>query len=273
MQGLKPIASQEGTPPFSPRSAGPPCPKCQAPMTKWIPGKPDPSCQPCWVAERDAAEAERWIAEADQWTQRACEFAGMSAREFRATMERIPLPIKRAMPKEQVLAMLRGQEPRRGFGLGGEGTGAGKTSAMAALLRDWLRAREVRRVRAGGPPPSPRDSILKWENWPTTVAWLRQNGTDPRLADVLETLKRIPVLFLDDLGSERIKGSYVEDFAASQLDAVVDARYRWERPTFYTTNLDLPGLVGFYGARLVSRLCGDNPLGTVSGLKDQRIAP
>jgi DNA replication protein DnaC len=79
------------------------------------------------------------------------------------------------------------------------------------------------------------------------------------------------ILFLDDLGSERIKGSYVEDFAASQLDVVVDERYRREAPIFYTTNLDMGGLIEFYGARLVSRLCGDNPLVVVTGLKDQRF--
>jgi hypothetical protein len=31
------------------------------------------------------------------------------------------------------------------------------------------------------------------------------------------------------------------------------------------------GLIEFYGARLVSRLCGDNPLVVVTGLKDQRF--
>ena len=236
-------------------------------------------CPACQAGEWEARRREEWLAEAPLWARGVCIASGMSPREARAEVARIPMQIKRALPEDAVKALLAGQDPAHGFGLGGEGTGAGKTSAVAAILQGWMRAREEKRVRDGGEPPESGavrgpggQRTLAWASWPSTVSMLRTRATvDGFVEDTLASLIGARVLFLDDLGSERIKGSYVEDFAASQLDVVVDERYRDERPTFYTTNLDFAGMVAFYGARMVSRLCGDNPLSVVEGLPDLRL--
>jgi DNA replication protein DnaC len=76
---------------------------------------------------------------------------------------------------------------------------------------------------------------------------------------------------LDDLGVERVRGRYDEDWAASQLDYLVDQRYNEMRPTWYTTNLSKPEFTDRYGSRLHSRLCGENPLYAVAAGHDLRM--
>lgn len=210
---------------------------------------------------------------APDYIQRCCLVAGMGPREVRSTLDKIPIEIREMVPAETVNPILAGQDPPHGFGLGGEGTGGGKTSALAAILKQNLLTSETRRVEAGGQPAFNASTLgLWWVSWPAQVTLLRTRAIQEGYVErVIEEMTETRILFLDDLGSERIKGSYVEDFAASQLDVIIDARYREEKPTFYTTNLNLAGLIEFYGARMVSRLCGDNPLYVVEGLKDQRF--
>lgn len=236
-----------------------------------IPG--ESICRPCWRRAQDRREREEFAAQflagAQAWALDECLKAGMSRREVRAELGKVPVEIRRAIPSADVKAMLAGAMPAHGFGIGGDGTGAGKTSAMAAIFRECVLNHAVEEVKAGRAVPA---TWLAWEAWPSAVSWMRSNATSDAFPGFVNHLCSAPVLFLDDLGSERIKGTYVEDFAASQLDWIIDERYRNERPIFYTTNLDTTGLVAFYGARLVSRLCGDNPLCFVSNLPDQRFA-
>lgn len=175
------------------------------------------------------------------------------------------------MPLEAVKGILSGVIPKTGFGIGGAGTGAGKTCALAAIFRAGAKAYAESNIDIDRMPCS-KTPWLVWSSWPESVSWMRMNAISDRFPEYLDRMLGARVLFLDDLGSERIKGSYVDDFAASQLDLIVDSRYREMLPTFYTTNLDLDGMTERYGARLVSRLCGENPLGMVSGLPDQRMA-
>ena len=226
------------------------------------------ACPACQAREWEARRREEWLAEAPVWARGVCIASGMSPQEAQAEVARIPLQIKKALPEDAVKALLAGQDPAHGFGLGGEGTGAGKTSAMAAILQGWMRAREEQRVRAGGEPPESGavrgpggQRTLAWASWPSTVSMLRTRATvDGFVEDTLARLIGARVLFLDDLGSERIKGSYVEDFAASQLDVVVDERYRDERPSHHE-----PGLHSAWGLLRPDGQPpgGDNPLSVV----------
>lgn len=229
----------------------------------------EPVCPDCWEKEAQGRRIREFESISDRWALEEAKAAGMAPRELKASRERIPVEIKRALPAERVLALLNGEIPSQGWGIGSKGTGGGKTLAFAAVFREAIRAHGLAEVRAGRDIPT--RPWLVWEPWPAAVDWIRKNATSEGFQRFVDRLVTAPVLFLDDLGSERIKGSYVEDFAASQLDVVVDERYRHERPIFYTTNLNEGGLLDFYGARLVSRLCGDNPLFFVEGLPDQRI--
>lgn len=273
METLQTIASLDATKPLNAslqnNHPGHPCPKCGREMAGHPRSPSELSCGTCWRLERREREVREFEAGIEKWAEARCLASGMSPREVRSTLEKIPTPIKRALPVEQVKAMIDGEIPTRGFGLGGEGTGAGKTSAFAAVLLACVRSEALRRVRVAGEDLD--SSWITWEAWPRAVGWMRMNAISDQVGPFLDRLIFAQVLFLDDLGSERIKGSYVEDFAASQLDLIVDERYRNERPIFYTTNLDQNGLIEFYGARLVSRLCGDNPLFVIGNLPDQRF--
>ena len=226
-------------------------------------------CEACAEKERQAHRATEFLAGIGPWVDRWCLAAGMGPREITARVELIKAPIKRALPKEIVVELLAGKTWPFGFGIGGTGTGSGKTCALAAILRQRALSFATSHAATINKRPDPD---LVWESWPSTVAWMRMNAISDAFPARLDRMIQTPVLFLDDLGSERIKGSYVEDFAASQLDLIVDERYRAMLPTFYTTNLDLAGMTSFYGARLVSRLCGENPLYIVEGLPDQRMS-
>ena len=109
-----------------------------------------------------------------------------------------------------------------------------------------------------------------WSSWPDEVNWLRAHAIDPNVHDRIEELKTCSLLFLDDLGRERIRGSYADDWAASQLDGILNHRYRYELPIVWTTNLTLQQLAGIYGGAMLSRLTADNPLVWVDGLVDLR---
>jgi DNA replication protein DnaC len=63
----------------------------------------------------------------------------------------------------------------------------------------------------------------------------------------------------------------MDDWAASQLDRIVNHRYREMKPIVWTTNLREVELVGLYGAALVSRLCEDNPLTWIENAPSLRI--
>jgi DNA replication protein DnaC len=85
-------------------------------------------------------------------------------------------------------------------------------------------------------------------------------------------MSRAQVLILDDLGAERRKGDYQDDYAAAEIDYIVaSARYRACLPTWYTTNIPLERLAAFYGARFASRLVSESPLVELVG-PDRRVS-
>jgi len=58
-----------------------------------------------------------------------------------------------------------------------------------------------------------------------------------------------PILMIDDLGAER--GT---DWAIEQMRALIDSRYRRQRTTIITTNLDMQGIYETYGGAVASRM-------------------
>lgn len=190
----------------------------------------------------------------------------MSPREFRASMEKVPKEIRAAIPKATLEQLFAGQIPANGFGLGGT-TGGGKTMAVAAIIKAYAASRvksykPKRRFAFMGPL-----SGVRWTSWPDEVAWLRANALDLTASERIERLAEAQLLILDDLGRERIKGSYSDDWAASQLDHVINHRYRCELPTIWTTNVTEMDLVNLYGAAMLRRLTADNPLIWIPNLK------
>jgi len=239
------------------------------------PYRPAPQIYRCEQCQRDEAEATRVAGEAANilaampgLSDRALRRSGVSTRERSASLDLVPANIRRLFgaPALGVEALMAGEEVRRGFGLSG-GAGCGKTFALVALFKAAVEARL--RTRA---PKIGRAALLTWlawTSWPTEVNDLRvmstqEEGLVEARARILR-LSKIEALVIDDLGVERLRGTYEDDWAASQLDALVDARYNEMLPTWYTTNLTADELQDRYGSRLYSRLCAENPLRAVPG--------
>lgn len=234
-------------------------------------------CQECNKLARDRARIDReatgLLAQLDAVVGRFLSEAGMSPRELRASVQHATREVITRLPPAARTAMRQGEIPERGFGISGS-PGSGKTGALASLVRLCATSKLRRDIMRGGNAGTRR--WLAWLSWPETVNRLRVSSTgDGGITEVdrfITELCEVDMLVLDDLGAERIKGSYLDDWAASQLDLVIDGRYRNERPVFFTSTLGRDELIVRYGGRLFSRLCGENDLIEVPQLADRRTA-
>lgn len=204
------------------------------------------------------------------------------AKEREAVLERVPEPMKRALPRDPVRLLLAGQRPAEGFGLSG-GPGGGKTACLAALLRRSLEVALGVKLEEVDEIPSSYNSDwflgvgrLRWVHWPSWAAWAKatvakRNGGE-EVEDDVAALITTPLLVLDDLGRERVRGTYGEDFALGQLDRILDARDReGGRTVLWSTNAAEEDLPAIYGAAMMSRLLGMAPLVRLPDLPDQRL--
>lgn len=199
--------------------------------------------------------------------------AGMDRRETTALAGKIPAELGALLrrPELCVNELIDGKIPTHGFGLTGP-AGRGKTFALAAIFKQCALTRWKRRHGHEGRAATTR--WMEWCKWPARVNALRIMSTkDDGLRDAAVIVKRmceVPVLVLDDLGAERISKGYLEDWATSQLDLIVDHRHSAMLPTWYTTNLQAKELVERYGARMVSRLASENIMAQCPGGPDLR---
>jgi DNA replication protein DnaC len=99
----------------------------------------------------------------------------------------------------------------------------------------------------------------------------REQGGYAEAETMMKRLATVPALVLDDLGGERMRAEYEDDWVASMLDLLIDRRHNAMLPTWYTTNLARNEFMDRYGARLLSRLCGENTLVTVPAGPDMRM--
>lgn len=211
------------------------------------------------LADEKRRNAVAWSAlepNVSTWVTGALLASGMQLREITADPKAITPAIRKAIPKEAMAALLKGRMPDAGFGLLG-GSGVGKTATLAALLRAWADGW----LRTVGPTTAasirPASLALVWANWPEFVAAGKGSLSQDRGAEaegaVIDAMGA-GVLVLDDLGRERVRGSYTEDWGTAQLDRVVDHRDRRGLLTFWTSNLSTTDLASHLGAGLVSRL-------------------
>ncbi len=80
---------------------------------------------------------------------------------------------------------------------------------------------------------------------------------------ILSTVQNIPVLLIDDLGTEK-----ATEFAASTLYQIIDKRYREEKPIILTTNYSIQNLKDRFpimGERIFQRLLEMNKYVTLEG--------
>lgn len=235
----------------------------------------DGLCWPCRTkklqASQIAKEAAELLSNLDPWVEKQMREIGLCKRELKADRDKVQKSLKFAMPRDVIDEILAGRIPEKGFGIGGI-TDGGKTMAICSILKIGAVAYAREHAPTKG-HATEYHSQITFVSWPDEVAWFRANGREQGLiSEEVHRLSVVPLLVLDDLGRERIKGCYVDDWAANQLDLVVSYRHRNEKPIIWTTNVpeisdDGRDLLSIYGAALVRRLTADNPLHWIGDLK------
>lgn len=197
---------------------------------------------------------------------------GLSRRERSAEWAKVPTALRQAVPEAVAVAMSQGNFPASGFGLGAD-IGAGKSMALAAMVKGMVHAVLRRNLEKGMDPwvPQGRNAIL-WISWADESAFFRAHATSEAVERKILAACTVPLLILDDLGRERIKGAYTEDWVINQLDRIITSRNREALPTLWTTNVQAPAMVDLYGGAFVDRLLQDNPMTWVPGLKSLRLS-
>ena len=111
--------------------------------------------------------------------------------------------------------------------------GTGKTHLACALLKGLAQ----------------RGVWCLYRSLPDLLHELRRSVREENESDLLDALADVPVLLLDDLGSERLT-----EYAAERLHQIVDDRYADRRTTLVTSNLSPAQLGRHVGQRMASRL-------------------
>lgn len=206
---------------------------------------------------------------------------GLAKTERRAALGKVPIEIRRLMPADTVRMLLHGETPPVGFGLVGT-QGVGKTLALAAIVKAGVadivagKIASLDRVPYDGEEPWRwAGSRWMWASWPTVAADLkakvaRDHGSDA-VEDYVSRAANAPLLIIDDLGRERMRGTYSEDFSVGQLDRIIDLRSREERPLIWTSNASPRNLARIYGGAIVSRLVGLAPPALLPAMPDIRL--
>lgn len=249
------------------------CPRCKTKFPTRT-DAPRDLCESCERGKALEAEAEKVLANVERWLPVWLEQAGLSRREVGARVDRIPAALMNRLrhPSLGLDRILTGGIPDVGFGISGP-AGTGKTFALSALFGVNVLERWKRRAKLEG--RHVMKPFLVWLRWPEMVNEMRLYSVrDGGLDEVARRMKRwseVEALVIDDLGAERLRGEYSEDWVASQLDLLVDRRYNGMRPTWWTTNLSLDAFVNRYGARLVSRLTAGTQFISYGAKDDLRV--
>lgn len=117
-------------------------------------------------------------------------------------------------------------------------TGRGKSHLVIAICREWLKRGEAARYAY---VPELLDDIR--------ASYRMDEATGQSYSQLLDRIGTIPLLVLDDLGTEK-KG----DFACEKLQTIIDRRARSALPLVVTTNKPLDGLPNDDEGRIASRL-------------------
>lgn len=94
---------------------------------------------------------------------------------------------------------------------------------------------------------------------------IRQSFDQKVEIDVADWMVKTPMLFLDDLGTEK-----VSDWTREIFFNVINERYNWMRPVVMSTNLTFKEIAEHYGDRMASRLYEMAKIEKVSG-EDRRL--
>lgn len=200
---------------------------------------------------------EQWLADIPK-TMVSC---GVSARFLDARMSDFNSQVCTAIEK----AMSKGGVFITGL------TGTGKTHLAAALLRKNLESyMPIMDVPGPGKPVEARrpDGLPEMASVPGLLLEIREsfhNGSSHREAEIVRKYESCDLLVLDDLGVEK-----TSDWSFQTLYLIIDSRYRSQKSTIITSNLDLPAIRNKLTDRIASRIAGMCGVVKLSG-SDRRL--
>lgn len=145
-------------------------------------------------------------------------------------------------------------------------TGTGKTHLLYGIGRAMTRDASTAIVMERGYEKARTVPAVHPQFWtvPNLCGALRRAAWDHE-HDPEPDVTTCPLLLLDDLGADRST-----DFVLESLERIINERYTWDRPTAYTSNLDLDALLARYGDRLLSRFAESGRIVTMQG-RDRRL--
>ena len=134
--------------------------------------------------------------------------------------------------------------------------GVGKTWAMAALAKHYIRKRKwVKRVV-----------------WGHLLYHIKRTYNNNALSeyDVIQPLMDAHKLFLEDAGSTTNLNEHESSFAIRVLQMLLDYRVEHELPLFITSNISIENLALSFDERIASRIQGDCIVARLEGT-DRRL--
>lgn len=134
-------------------------------------------------------------------------------------------------------------------------TGCGKTHLAVSIMRNIF-INELKNIINSDINPN-RYNYPKWQIFkpvPDLLLEIRgafKDGASESEDDIIKKYSRVPLLVLDDLGSEK-----TSEYSITTLYIIIDRRDRELMPTIITTNLSPKEIEEKLGARIASRLSG-----------------
>lgn len=237
--------------PTKPTDEAPMCPACGK-ITSWrLLGLGDAKkhlpdyCPACWediqehsrrMRKAERQEASRIARQA--YIEGLLEQSRLGARYRDCTFQNWQ-EVQGAGPAVKVcgeFAQSYGENKGEGLILTGP-TGCGKTHLAAAVVREWAE----------------QGYAAVFQSVPELLARLRatydKSSEDAGEAAIMDALADADLLVLDDVGAEK-PSAWTEE----RLYLLIDRRYRDNKPTILTTNLDAAALEKALGSRAMDRL-------------------
>lgn len=227
-------------------------------------------CHACWEAACDQGqvqEKERALVTAEELQEKlgalvvdSLRRGGVDSQALLADPKLIPAVISNGLPEDAMKAVAylkAGGIPLTGLCLAGP-TDGGKTLTVASWLISWCANRLRRQAPLEGvkkrfPRPKPVFAWVHMIDWNTGL-----HANDPG-EDGVVPLGEVPLLVLDDLGTEDTSVVSSACRGRAALARLFAMRERENRPTFITTNLTMKEIYQRYGDRIARRIFRINP--------------
>lgn len=145
--------------------------------------------------------------------------------------------------------------------------GTGKTHLAVSLMREHLKKVQV--VDRNGDFFINDRMVPAFISVPELLLEIRHSYSDSKTSEkaIIGQYTEKNFLVLDDLGAEK-----TTDWSLQILYIIVDRRYREEKRTIFTSNLDLDELASKFDDRIASRISGMCVLHHMKGV-DRRLKP